>query len=81
MVPVDNGREASVVKGISVFPVKTLSQVVAFLSGEIRCESEDADISVIFNNENRSDVNFSEVMGQEHVKRALEVAAAGGIIW
>jgi magnesium chelatase family protein len=78
MVPADNGREASVVKGISVFPVKTLSQVVAFLSGEIRCEAEEANISAIFDNENRSDVNFSEVMGQEHAKRALEIAAAGG---
>ena len=78
IVPADNGKEASVVEGISVFPVATLSHVVEFLRGEIRLENETADISTLFNRENESDLDYAEVMGQEHVKRALEAAAAGG---
>ncbi|MBW2199934.1 MAG: YifB family Mg chelatase-like AAA ATPase [Deltaproteobacteria bacterium] len=78
LVPFDNGREASVVKGLSVFPVKTLSQVVAFFQGFTQIKPETADISAIFDKDNEIESDFSEVMGQEHVKRALEIAAAGG---
>jgi magnesium chelatase family protein len=82
IVPFDNGREASVVKQISVFPVKTLSQVVDFLRGfnsaEDRVMPEKVDISTILEGDNTFDVDFSDVMGQEHVKRAMEIAGAGG---
>ncbi|MCJ7616735.1 MAG: ATP-dependent protease, partial [Desulfobacterales bacterium] len=76
IVPYDNGREASVVKGISVYPVKTLSQVVNFFRGFSQIPPEITDVSAIFDKNNKFDVDFSEVKGQEHVKRALEVAAA-----
>ena len=78
LVPFENRREASVVKGIPVFPAKNLSQVVEFFGGFIQIEPEKTDIQAIFKKGARVEADFSEVMGQEHVKRALEVAAAGG---
>ena len=78
IVPSDNGREASVVDGISVFPADTLSQVVEFFRGETQIELLVVDIPALFSSDRESEKNFSEVMGQEHVKRALEIAAAGG---
>jgi magnesium chelatase family protein len=78
VVPADNGREAAVVQGIPVFPVRHLSEVVEFLRGLIRIDPEIIDLTYYFGREDASDADFSEVMGQEHVKRALEVSAAGG---
>ena len=78
MVPADNGREASVVKDIAVYPVKTLAEVVEFFRGFKQITPEDIDIDRIFQKQSQYEVDFSEVMGQDHVKRALELAAAGG---
>lgn len=77
IVPKDNGKEASVVDGISVFPVRTLAEVVEFLTDEIEIFPETADLTQIFSKKPDAEIDFSETMGQEHVKRALEVAAAG----
>jgi len=78
IVPFDNRKEAAVVKDISVLPVKTLSQIVNYFRGLQKIEPEKIDINEMFHSDNIYEKDFSEVMGQEHVKRALEVAAAGG---
>jgi magnesium chelatase family protein len=78
LIPFDNRREASVVAGISVYPVKTLSQVVEFFRGRFSIDPEQADIPSIFKPNDENEVDFAEVRGQEHVKRTLEIAAAGG---
>lgn len=78
IVPYENRLEASVVQGISVLPASTLAQVIDFFRGYIQIVPEKTDISTWFKGTGRYDEDYSEVMGQEHVKRALEVAAAGG---
>jgi magnesium chelatase family protein len=85
IVPYENGLEASVVDGIDVLPVKTLSETVEMLRGQMAVPAVRADIQAIFERDGEFDVDYAEVRGQEHVKRALEIAAAGGhnliILW
>lgn len=79
VVPADNGREASVVRDIAVYPVKTLAEVVEFFRGVTRIVPEAMDFSAEFDRpEEIGSKDYAEVQGQESAKRALEIAAAGG---
>lgn len=77
IVPYENRKEAAVVKDINVYPVKTLAQVTGFLSGFLQISSEQADIEALFQSHTQPDTDFSDIAGQEHVKRAMEISAAG----
>lgn len=79
ILPKNNAREAAVVSGLNVYGVENILQVIQFFNEEIELEATCIDTrKEFYANQSMLDFDFSEVKGQENVKRAMEVACAGG---
>lgn len=78
ILPIANTAEAAMVPGIEVYGVQSLRQAYDFLTRQIVLEPVRASAEEFFASHNQHDVDFSEVRGQHNVRRAVEVAVAGG---
>ena len=79
LVPRENVREAAVVNNLDVYGMDNLSDVISFLNGNTHLEPTFVDTrKEFYEHQYNFDLDFADVKGQESVKRALEIAAAGG---
>jgi magnesium chelatase family protein len=79
ILPEENAHEAAIIEGLTVYGVKNIHEVIEVCSGSIDIHPVTIDIRDVFEGEKTSyDMDFSDVKGQENVKRALEISAAGG---
>jgi magnesium chelatase family protein len=79
ILPKANADEAAIVNNLDIIAVETLKEAIDFLQGDLKIEPTTKDTREIFNNtSSQYDSDFSDVQGQESIKRSLEIAAAGG---
>jgi magnesium chelatase family protein len=78
ILPKDNAKEAAVVNGVKIYPAENLRQVADFLNDGANIEPFNYDITEAFVKSSEYTIDFFDVKGQEHEKRAIEVAASGG---
>lgn len=77
VLPKESALEASIVEGLEIYGMEDLKQTVNFINGEVSIKSINTNLNQILKSSYISDIDYYEVKGQENVKRALEIAAAG----